>query len=199
MFNKYFHFFVIGRNSGFASIDGGGDVKNGICYPLVEFQPSNEYSFLSIKGYTEGKPIRSGALLITRKFLKGVGIQGDSIWVQRNRHFCSFVGDQCLTLSYLKTSRENSVTVTLTPYNETDPSQKWEMRKAKPSSGEKELFVHVETSLCLTNEYSTAKELRAKLCEKENWDQKWGITSFNDTPEKRQRFLAIQNSSLKNI
>jgi len=167
---------------------------------LLEIKPSEDwYKSLSIKDYTEGKTIRSGAMLITREFIKGVGIKGDSIWVQRDMHFCSFVGDQCLTLSHRKTSREKAVTVTLTPYNKTDSSQKWEMRKAELKAIDEKLFVHVESNLCLTYELSIAKELRAKNCEKSNLDQRWWVTSIKDTPEERQYFLNIKNYNSKNI
>jgi len=57
---------------------------------------------LGIKDYTEGKPIPTESMLNIQKFSNSDEIQGDLIWVQSDKHFCSFVGDQCHTLSNRK-------------------------------------------------------------------------------------------------
>lgn len=74
-------------------------------------------------------------------------------------HFCSFVGDQCLTLSYRKTSNEEETPITLTLYNKSDASQMWETKNNYFT----EIRHHVEANMCLTFEDPTAAEYPMKI------------------------------------
>jgi len=152
---------------------------------------------LCITNYTEGKPIPTEAELSVRHSLT---IVGDYIWVQRDMHFCSFVGEECLTLSYRKSSIKEETIVTLRPYNKSEASQMWVTTDIL--SG-KEIRHQVKANMCLAIEdSSTAKENRKlvpnelpvglKLCS--NIISGWLFSPVDDTQEYRQRFLKIKNS-----
>jgi len=156
--------------------------------------------FLGFKDYIEGKPIPTESALKIQKFSKSDGIQGDFIWVQTDMHFCSFVGDLCLTLSNRETIIKEEAIVTLTPYNKTDPSQMWvTMTINKGEWDEKQLIRHHgEANMCLTFEEPKERKLSewelpigANLCGRRYWSI--SLLPVRDEPENRQRFLKIKN------
>lgn len=170
------------------------------------------YLYLGIKGYIEGKPIPTESALKIRK-LESDGIKGDFIWVQIDMHFCSFVGNLCITLSNCTTIIKGEAIVTLTPYNKTDPSQMWVTQTInKGEWNEKQLIRHhVEANICLTFEEQRLKEIKigkaefdlpigANLCgRRESRDWTVSLLPVRDKPENRQRFLKIKNSNSNNV